>query len=265
MAPSSAASRSPPEPDGRQRKPVLSPVSRNCVSTRHKLSPNLDTGVTAVYGHVTKRRLAGASPLQRRSATVTVTTATPILEARGLRRSFGAVRALDEADFDVYAGEVVALIGDNGAGKSTMVKRCRATSHSTLARRSTGTRSTSTPAGSIGIETVFQELALASHPNPAQNMFRGRETPASGLFRVHGHQGHAGPIEGGIRRPWPRPSAATAIRGRHRRWPAPGDRRRPCRRLSQGGPARRAHRGARVSDRVQVLRLGCRVATYDTK
>ena len=47
---------------------------------------------------------------------MTVTTATPILEARGLRRSFGAVRALDEADFDVYAGELVALIGDNGAG-----------------------------------------------------------------------------------------------------------------------------------------------------
>jgi ATPase subunit of ABC transporter with duplicated ATPase domains len=81
---------------------------------RHKLSRSLDTGVTAVYGHVTKRRLAGASPLQRRSATVTVATATPILEARGLSRSFGAV--LDEADFDVYAGEVVALIGDNGAG-----------------------------------------------------------------------------------------------------------------------------------------------------
>ena len=52
---------------------------------------------------------------------MTVTTGTPILEARGLRRSFGAVRALDGADFDVCAGEVVALIGDNGAGKSTMV------------------------------------------------------------------------------------------------------------------------------------------------
>ena len=145
-----------------------------------------------------------------------------------------------------------------------MVMRCRATSRSTPARCSTGTRSTSTPASSMGIETVVQDLALASHPNPAQNMCRGRETPASGLFRVHGHQGHAGPIEGGIRRPWPRPSAATAIRGRHGRWPATGDRRRPCPRLSQGGPARRAHRGARVSDRVQVLRLGRRVATSDT-
>ena len=46
---------------------------------------------------------------------------TPILEARGLSRSFGHVRALDGADFDINAGEVVALIGDNGAGKSTMV------------------------------------------------------------------------------------------------------------------------------------------------
>ncbi|HEV8175299.1 MAG TPA: ATP-binding cassette domain-containing protein, partial [Actinoplanes sp.] len=47
---------------------------------------------------------------------------TPLLEARGLSRSFGHVRALDNASFDVNVGEVVALIGDNGAGKSTMVK-----------------------------------------------------------------------------------------------------------------------------------------------
>ena len=47
---------------------------------------------------------------------------TPILEARGLSRSFGHVQALETADFDIKPGEVVALIGDNGAGKSTMVK-----------------------------------------------------------------------------------------------------------------------------------------------
>ena len=55
-------------------------------------------------------------------ATTTPKTGTPILEARVLSRSFGHVRALDNADFDIYPGEVVALIGDNGAGKSTMVK-----------------------------------------------------------------------------------------------------------------------------------------------
>ena len=47
---------------------------------------------------------------------------TALLEARAVSRSFGHVRALDHADFDINAGEVVALIGDNGAGKSTMVK-----------------------------------------------------------------------------------------------------------------------------------------------
>lgn len=47
---------------------------------------------------------------------------TPILEAIGLSRQFGHVRALNEANFDVYPGEVTALIGDNGAGKSTLVK-----------------------------------------------------------------------------------------------------------------------------------------------
>jgi simple sugar transport system ATP-binding protein len=47
---------------------------------------------------------------------------TVLLEARGLAHSFGHVRALDHADFEIDAGEVVALVGDNGAGKSTMVK-----------------------------------------------------------------------------------------------------------------------------------------------
>ena len=46
----------------------------------------------------------------------------PLLEARGIVKSFGRVRALRGADFAVYPGEVVALVGDNGAGKSTLVK-----------------------------------------------------------------------------------------------------------------------------------------------
>ena len=45
-----------------------------------------------------------------------------LFEAKGLSRRFGAVQALDKADFDVNAGEVVALIGDNGAGKSSLIK-----------------------------------------------------------------------------------------------------------------------------------------------
>jgi simple sugar transport system ATP-binding protein len=48
----------------------------------------------------------------------------PVLEARGLSRRFGHVRALDNANFDLYPGEVAALIGDNGAGKSTATATC---------------------------------------------------------------------------------------------------------------------------------------------
>ena len=49
-------------------------------------------------------------------------TDTPILELRGISKSFGAVQALYEVDFHVSAGEVMALVGDNGAGKSTLIK-----------------------------------------------------------------------------------------------------------------------------------------------
>jgi len=49
-------------------------------------------------------------------------TAQPILELRGVNKSFGVVHVLHDVDFQVYPGEVTALVGDNGAGKSTLVK-----------------------------------------------------------------------------------------------------------------------------------------------
>ncbi|MDF2443529.1 MAG: simple sugar transport system ATP-binding protein [Subtercola sp.] len=115
-----------------------------------------------------------------------MTSTIPILEARGLTRSFGAVRALDHVDFDINAGEVVALIGDNGAGKSTLVKALSGN----LALDSGEIRyaggvvdlNSTTAASKLGIETVYQDLALAPHLNPAQNMFLGRELPAPGLL-----------------------------------------------------------------------------------
>lgn len=116
-----------------------------------------------------------------------IATATrPILEARGLSRSFGAVRALDHADFDVHAGEVVALIGDNGAGKSTLVKALSgnlALDEGTILFDGQEVDLDSPSAASqMGIETVFQDLALAPHLNPTQNMFLGRELAAPGLL-----------------------------------------------------------------------------------
>src|SRR6195952_1563300 len=115
-----------------------------------------------------------------------MTSTIPILEAKGLTRSFGAVRALDHVDFDINAGEVVALIGDNGAGKSTLVKALSGNlaldSGEILFAGGPVDLNSTGAASKLGIETVYQDLALAPHLNPAQNMFLGRELPAPGLL-----------------------------------------------------------------------------------
>ncbi|AIY02997.1 putative ABC-type sugar transport system, ATPase component [Arthrobacter sp. PAMC 25486] len=112
-------------------------------------------------------------------------TPIPILQARGLTRSFGNVRALDGVDFEVNAGEVVALIGDNGAGKSTLVKALSGNlalnSGQILFAGGEVELTSPTQASRLGIETVYQDLALAPHLNAAQNMFLGREIPKAGL------------------------------------------------------------------------------------
>lgn len=110
----------------------------------------------------------------------------PLLEARGLSRSFGHVRALDNASFDIEAGEVVALIGDNGAGKSTMVKALTGNlpvDAGELYFEGDRVEITSPhQASEMGMEVVYQDLALAPHLNPVQNMFLGREIPRRGLL-----------------------------------------------------------------------------------
>ncbi|SDM11942.1 ATP-binding cassette domain-containing protein [Arthrobacter sp. ok362] len=112
-------------------------------------------------------------------------TTIPVLEARGLTRSFGNVRALDGVDFDVNAGEVVALIGDNGAGKSTLVKALSGNlaldSGKILFSGGEVELGSPSEASRLGIETVYQDLALAPHLNAAQNMFLGREIAKPGF------------------------------------------------------------------------------------
>lgn len=116
--------------------------------------------------------------------------ATPILEARQLSRSFGHVRALDRADFDVYPGEVVALIGDNGAGKSTMVKALTGNllldSGEIFFEGQRVEITSPQQASALGMEVVYQDLALAPHLNPVQNMFLGRELPKPGILGYFG-------------------------------------------------------------------------------
>ena len=103
----------------------------------------------------------------------------PVLAMRGISKWFGAVQALVEVDFEVYAGEVVAIVGDNGAGKSTLVK-ILAGVHPQDAGTITfegDLVSIPSPAASreLGIATVFQDLALCDNLDVVSNLFLGRE------------------------------------------------------------------------------------------
>jgi D-xylose transport system ATP-binding protein len=105
--------------------------------------------------------------------------ADPILQITGLNKSFGAVQVLHDIDFAVYPGEVTALVGDNGAGKSTLVK-CVAGINSidtgTIEWEGREVHITApSVASALGIEFVYQDLALAENLDITQNMFLGRE------------------------------------------------------------------------------------------
>jgi D-xylose transport system ATP-binding protein len=104
---------------------------------------------------------------------------SPILELRGVSKSFGAVQALFEVDFSVSHGEVVALVGDNGAGKSTLIK-CIAGIYpidggEVLFEGRPVHIGGPKEAAALGIEVVYQDLALADNLDVVQNMFLGRE------------------------------------------------------------------------------------------
>jgi D-xylose transport system ATP-binding protein len=106
-------------------------------------------------------------------------TDTPILQLKGVSKSFGAVQALYEVDFHVSAGEVMALVGDNGAGKSTLIK-CIAGIYSidsgeVLFEGEPVNIHGPKDSARLGIEVVYQDLALADNLDVVQNMFLGRE------------------------------------------------------------------------------------------
>ncbi|WP_393062846.1 ATP-binding cassette domain-containing protein [Streptomyces sp. LN549] len=106
-------------------------------------------------------------------------TATPILQLRGINKSFGAVQVLHDVAFSAHPGEVTALVGDNGAGKSTLVK-CIGGIHSIDAGEywfggeQVQMHSPRDAAG-LGVEIVYQDLALCDNLDIVQNMFLGRE------------------------------------------------------------------------------------------
>jgi D-xylose transport system ATP-binding protein len=106
-------------------------------------------------------------------------TTVPMLELRGIEKSFGPVHVLSSVNFTANAGEVTALVGDNGAGKSTLVKCIGG-----IYRVDAGelifegtSRSVRGPrdAALLGVEIVYQDLALSENLDIVQNMFLGRE------------------------------------------------------------------------------------------
>ncbi len=110
----------------------------------------------------------------------------PVIKARGLMKRYGTVVAMNGCDFDLYPGEILGVIGDNGAGKSTMIKALSGAvtpDHGTIElegkevhfRRPDDARA-------VGIETVYQNLAMSPALSIADNMFLGREWRKPGIL-----------------------------------------------------------------------------------
>jgi len=103
----------------------------------------------------------------------------PLIELRGITKKYGAVVALDSIDFHIDEGEVIGLLGDNGAGKSTLIKIL-----SGIVQPTSGTilyqgKETKIPSRrhsyQMGLETIYQDIALVDQMDIVRNIFLGRE------------------------------------------------------------------------------------------
>lgn len=110
----------------------------------------------------------------------------PVLSAKGLKKSYGHVVALDGVNFELYPDEILAVIGDNGAGKSTLIKILAGALSPDRGKIFVGEEEavfhSPIDARRYGIETVYQDLALASELNIAENLFLGREIRRPGFL-----------------------------------------------------------------------------------
>lgn len=109
---------------------------------------------------------------------------TPVLQARNISKRFGSVTALEHVDFELYPDEILALVGDNGAGKSTLIKilsgAYQPDEGEILMDGQPVEMKSPHDARALGIETVYQDLALAPALDIASNLFLGREERLSG-------------------------------------------------------------------------------------
>jgi simple sugar transport system ATP-binding protein len=103
----------------------------------------------------------------------------PLFEIRGISKRYGAVRALTDLDFRIEAGEIVGLLGDNGAGKSTMIKMMSGIvipdTGEVFARGQPVAMRSRQDSERIGIETIYQDTALVDSMSIVGNIFMGRE------------------------------------------------------------------------------------------
>src|SRR6266516_4132240 len=134
----------------------------------------------------------------------------PVLEARGLVKRYGQVTAMDGCDFELLPGEILAVIGDNGAGKSTLIKALSGAiipDEGTIVLDGKPVRFHGPlDARKQGIETVYQDLAVAPALTIAENLFLGREVVRPGvagkLFRMLAKRWRRSPADSDRVSPW---------------------------------------------------------------
>lgn len=104
---------------------------------------------------------------------------TPVIHMQGITKQFGGVIALNNVDLTAYAGEVLAIVGDNGAGKSTLIKILTGVYQPTRGSIELDGQpfymSNHSDAIAAGVDAVYQNLAIADHLTPAENLFLGSE------------------------------------------------------------------------------------------
>ena len=114
------------------------------------------------------------------------TQTNPILELRSINKSYGSVKALTDVSFKAYAGEVIGLVGDNGAGKSSLIKTISGVHNSDSGELIVDgvTRHWKSPHDSMaaGIETLYQDSGLAPDLTIGSNIFLGRELQKKGVL-----------------------------------------------------------------------------------
>jgi ABC-type sugar transport system ATPase subunit len=113
-----------------------------------------------------------------------------VISIHGLSKRFGPIEALRNVDLDIYTGELIGVVGDNGAGKSTLIKILsgvlRADTGEIYVNEKLVQINSPNDAARLGIETVYQDLALAPNLDVAGNVFLGREPSVKGLGRILG-------------------------------------------------------------------------------